>query len=161
MCPFITLFSCKCLCSASSGGYGRHWEKWNNKHGAGVAPPQGVVIMNLILLVILRMPLLLCKVRLHVLLRLPDWSICWNIRSADLHPPGPVEMWYEWNLHTQDVLFQWNMSMWIHFSAQKVSSASPYTHKQKFEEDCFISLLLFCDWLLPSCFCNFNQITRI
>lgn len=113
-----------------------HWEKWNNKHGAAQTPPQGVVIMNLSLLVILRMSLSLCKARPHVLPGVPEWAVCWNIRSADLHPPGLVETWYEWNLHTQDILFHWNMSTWIHFSAlswpaQKVSSASFYTPEQK------------------------------
>lgn len=92
--------------------------------------------MTLSLLVILWMSLLLCKVRPHVLPGLPEWAVCWNIRSADLHPPGLVETWYEWNLRTQDILFHWNMSTWIHFSAlswpaQKVSSASFYIPKQK------------------------------
>lgn len=27
--------------------------------------------------------------------------------------------WYEWNVHTQDILFHWNMSTRTHFSAQK------------------------------------------
>lgn len=89
--------------------------------------------MNFSLLVILRMSLSHCKANLHVLPGRPE---CWNVRSADLHPPGLVETWYEWNLHTQDILFQWNMSTWIHFSAvswpaQKVSSASFYIPEKR------------------------------
>lgn len=38
--------------------------------------PQGVVIENLSVLVILRMSLSLCKARPHVLPRLPEWGVC-------------------------------------------------------------------------------------
>lgn len=55
---------------------------------------------------------------------LPEWATCWNTRSADLHLPGLVETaWYEWNSLAQDILLR-NMSTWIHFPAQKGSSAA-------------------------------------
>ena len=65
--------------------------------------------------------------------RMLKYKICWLA-----HTPGLREMWYEWNLHTQDILFHWNMSTWIHFSAlswpaQKVCSAPFFIPE---EEEC-------------------------
>lgn len=58
--------------------------------------------------------------------------------------------WYEWNLHTQDILFHWNMSTRTHFSAQKVSAASfspcrPAREGWGYVDDRSASSHLFCD----------------
>lgn len=58
--------------------------------------------------------------------------------------------WYEWNVHTQDILFHWNMSTRTHFSAQKVSAASfspcrPAREGWGYVDDRSASSRLFCD----------------
>lgn len=95
----------------------------------------------------------LCKARPHVLPRLPEWGVCWNIRSADLHPPSLVEMWYEWNLHTQDYLVLLEYVNLNPFLSTLVTCTKGFlgflsrsrAKRMWIEDDCFISVLLFSD----------------
>lgn len=72
------------------------------------------------------------------------WKICWRALCRSWWK------WrHEWNLHTQDILFHWNLSARSHFSAQTVSAASFRVPDPLGIDDRFVSVLLLRDWLLP------------
>lgn len=134
--------------TVSCRGFGERWRSETGKLtrlSACLSPIRGCLFSGVSLSLCFRAPADLPH-------GLPEWATCWNTRSADLHLPGLVETaWYEWNSLAQDILLR-NMSTWIHFPAQKGSSAAlPHSWGTGMQGgDDSLRLCAFVPWLIGS-----------